>query len=387
MDLALTQEQSAIRSVVRDFVDKHLVPLEAEFLLAQREGREGLPKESMNELRDRARVLGFWGLATPEQLGGMGVGELIQSIIHTELARTCIPFSFGGDADNVLFDGTEQQRAAYLLPTISGERISCFALTEPGAGSDAAGIRTRARRDGSDWVISGEKTFITKGNDADFAIVIAVTDPESGARHGSTAFLVDRSMGWTSHPIPVMGWDTPATLHFDNVRVPDSHVLGEVGKGFDVAMKWIGRGRFVIPSQALGIAERCLSMSIDYANMRETFGHPIADNQAIQWMIADSEVELESARWLALRAAWLQEQGADARHATSIAKLAGAGMVNRVVDRALQIHGGMGYARELPLEYWYRAVRVFRIFEGSDEMQRLIVARDLLRGRRRIGLY
>jgi acyl-CoA dehydrogenase len=309
--------------------------------------------------------------------------------VWTETGRTFVPFRFGGEADNILYFANDVQKHEYLVPTIEGDRISCFAITEPGAGSDAANIKTRARRVDSspdgDWVIDGEKTFITGGNEADFAIVIAVTDPAKGARSGSTAFLVDRSMGWTSSPIPTMGQGGPASLVFDDVRVPARNVLGEIGEGFDLGMQWIGRGRYLIPARALGMAEHLLQMAIDYANTRETFGRKIGTNQAIQWMIADSEVELESARWLVLHAAWMVDQGRDPRHSSSMAKLSGAAMANHVVDRVLQIHGGMGYTRELPIERWYREARLWRIFEGTDEMQRLIISRDLLRGYTKVG--
>jgi alkylation response protein AidB-like acyl-CoA dehydrogenase len=243
-----------------------------------------------------------------------------------------------------------------------------------------------ARQDGDDWILNGEKTFITNGNDADFVIVVAVTDREKGTRGGgTTAFLVDREMGWKSDFIQTMGEGGPAQLTFDNVRVPSRNILGEIGEGFGLGMQWIGKGRYIIPSNGIGIAERALQMAIDYANVRETFGKPIGANQAIQWMIADSETELEAARWLVLRAAWSVDEGLDPRHTSSMCKLFGASAVNRIIDRVLQIHGGMGYTRELPIERWYRQVRLFRIFEGTDEMLRLIIARDLLRGYTKIG--
>jgi acyl-CoA dehydrogenase len=213
-----------------------------------------------------------------------------------------------------------------------------------------------------------------------------VTDREKGVRGGgTTAFLVDRSMGWRSEFIQTMGEGGPASLIFEDVRVPARNILGEMGQGFQLGMKWIGKGRYLIPSNALGIAERALGMAIEYANTRETFGSTIGTNQAIQWMLADSEVELEAARWLILKAAWTVDQGDDPRHASSMAKLYGARMVNDVVDRVMQIHGGMGYTRELPIERWYRQVRLMRIYEGTDEMQRLIISRDLLRGYTKIG--
>ncbi|MBO4205971.1 acyl-CoA dehydrogenase family protein [Micromonospora echinofusca] len=386
MDFAPTDEERAVRDTARDFVTREVMPLEQELLRRERAHRPGIERSELRELQLRARRFGFWGLATPQEYGGMDLPAVTQSLIWTELGRSFVPFRFGGEADNILFRADEEQQREYLLPTIEGERISCFALTEPGAGSDAANIRLTARPDGADWILNGEKTFITGGNDADFAIVIAVTDRERGARHGgATAFLVDRSMGWRSEFIPTMGEGGPAALVFDDVRVPGRNILGEPGQGFTLAMEWIGKGRYTIPSHAVGIAERALRMAIDHANTRHTFGRPIAENQAIQWMIADSETELEAARWLILRAAWTVDQGLDPRHASSMAKLYGAGMVNRVVDRVLQIHGGMGYTRELPIERWYRQVRLYRIFEGTDEMQRLIIARDLLRGYTRLG--
>jgi alkylation response protein AidB-like acyl-CoA dehydrogenase len=217
-------------------------------------------------------------------------------------------------------------------------------------------------------------------------MVFAVTDPDLGADGGVTCFLVDRDMGWKSEPIPTMGEWGPASLVFEDVRVPGANVLGEVGKGFELAMRWIGQGRYMIPARAIGAAERMLQMAVDYAKVRVSMGHPIADYQAIQWMIADSQVEIEAAKWLTLYAAWRVREGLDARHVSSIAKLNGATMANRVVDRVLQIHGGMGYTKELPIERWYRELRLLRIFEGTDEIQRRTIARNLIKGHVRLGL-
>jgi len=386
MDFSLSDEQRAIRDTARAFITKDVLPLEQEALRRERAHQPGLEPSELRELQLKAKKFGFWGLSTPEEYGGMDLSAVLQSLIWTEVGRTFVQFRFGGEADNILYHGNDEQKREYLIPTIEGDRISCFAITEPGAGSDAANIKLRARRDGDDWVLNGEKTFITNGNDADFAMVVAVTDPDQGVHGGgTTAFLVDRSMGWRSEFIQTMGEGGPASLIFEDVRVPARNILGEMGQGFQLGMQWIGKGRYLIPSTALGIAERALGMAIEYANTRETFGAKIGTNQAIQWMIADSEVELEAARWLILRAAWTVDQGDDPRHASSMAKLYGASMVNNVVDRVLQIHGGMGYTRELPIERWYRQVRLMRIYEGTDEMQRLIISRDLLRGYTKIG--
>jgi alkylation response protein AidB-like acyl-CoA dehydrogenase len=387
MDFSLTDEEKAIRETARTFIRKEVMPLEDEVLRRERDHQPSLSRDELRDLQLKAKQFGFWGLSTPEEYGGMNLPAVMQSLIWTELGRTFVPFRFGGEADNILYFCNEEQRKEFLLPTIAGDRVSCFAITEPGAGSDAANIKLSARPDGDDWILNGEKTFITNGNDADFAIVVAVTDREKGVRGGgTTAFLVDREMGWKSDFIQTMGEGGPAGLSFSDVRVPARNILGEIGQGFDLGMKWIGKGRYTIPSVALGIAERALQMAIDYANTRETFGKPIGSNQAIQWMIADSETELEAARWLVLRAAWTVDQGQDPRHASAMCKVFGAGAVNRIVDRVLQIHGGMGYTRELPIERWYRQVRLFRIFEGTDEMLRLIISRDLLRGYTQVGI-
>jgi alkylation response protein AidB-like acyl-CoA dehydrogenase len=380
MDFTLSTEEKEVRDWVRTFVRREIMPLEPDVLRRERAGEPGLTRTELTSLQAKAREAGFWGVQTPEEYGGMGLSAVMTALLEAELGRSFVPFRFGGAADNILFHANEEQKQRYLLPTIEGERISCFAITEPGAGSDAKNIRTSAVQDGTDWVISGEKTFITGGNEADFTMVFAVTDKEKGANGGVTCFLADRDMGWKSEPIPTMGEWGPAALVFDNVRVPQENILGEVGRGFELAMQWIGRGRYLLPARALGACERLLEMAIDQANTRVTFGEPIANRQAIQWMIADSGVEIEALRWLVLHAAWQVDQGMDSRHAQSMAKLYGGTKANEIVDRVLQIHGGMGYTRELPVERWYRELRLLRIYEGTDEIQRRTIARNLIRG-------
>ena len=380
VDFSLSDEERQIRDTVRSFIEKEVMPLEPEVLRNERAGRPGIDPGVLRDLQKKARRSGFWGVNTPEEFGGMDLGAVMAAIVMMECGRSFVPFAFGGYADNILYASNEEQRERYLLPTIEGERISCFAITEPGAGSDARNIRTTARPDGGDYVINGEKTFITRGNEADFVMVFAVV-PDAGV----TCFLVDRDMGWKSEPIPTMGEWGPASLVFEDVRVPAANILGEVGQGFDLAMSWIRQGRYLIPARAIGSAERLLQMAIDYAKIRQSMGHPIADYQAIQWQIADSQVEIEGAKWLTLYAAWRVQAGLDARHASSIAKLNGAVMANQVVDRVMQIHGGMGYTKELPVERWYRELRLLRIYEGTDEIQRRTIARNLLKGHARLG--
>jgi alkylation response protein AidB-like acyl-CoA dehydrogenase len=380
MDFSLTEEERQTRDWVRTFVQREIQPLEQQALRRERAGEPGVTTEEFAALRSKARHSGFWGIQTPEEYGGMGLSAVMTALIEVELGRSFVPFRFGGSADNILFHANEDQQKQYLVPTIEGERISCFAITEPGAGSDATAIKTTARKDGSDWIIKGEKTFITGGNEADFSMVFAITDPDKGVQGGVTCFLVDRDMGWKSEYIDTMGEWGPAALIFDDVRVPDRNVLGEVGEGFTLAMQWIGRGRYLLPARALGACERLVEMAIEHARNRVTFGEPIAERQAIQWMIADSAVEIEALRWLALSAAWQVDRGLDSRQAQSMAKLFGGVKANEIVDRMMQIHGGMGYTRELPIERWYRELRLLRIYEGTDEIQRRTIARNLLKG-------
>lgn len=380
MDLNLSAEEREIREWVRTFVRKEIIPLEPEVLSRERRNEPGLKQKELDALRDKAKSAGFFGVPTPEEYGGMGLSAVMNALVEVELGRSFIQFKFGGEADNILYHANEEQKQRYLLPTISGERRSCFAITEPGAGSDASAIRTSAKREGDEWVINGEKTFITGGNEADFTMVFAVTDKEKGADGGITCFLVDRAQGWTSEYIDTMGEWGPASLIFDNVRVPHSAILGEEGKGFELAMKWIGKGRYLLPARALGASERLVEMGMEHARNRVTFGQPVAERQAIQWMVADSAVEIEALRWLVLSAAWQVDAGIDSRQAQSMAKLYGGVKANEIVDRVLQIHGGMGYTRELPIERWYRELRLLRIYEGTDEIQRRTIARNLLKG-------
>lgn len=380
MDFRLGKEEKMIQQTVRNFVKNELMPLEQDVLRNEREGRPGVPDEQLKELQLKAKRLGFWGINTPEEYGGANLGSLATAITLMELGRTFVPFSFGGSADNILYHCKDEQKQRYLIPTIEGVRRSCFALTEPGAGSDVGNIRLTAVKDGDEWVLNGEKIFITNGNEADFAMVFAVTDTKKGSHGGITCFLVDREMGWRSERIDTMGeWD-PAALIFEDVRVPEANILGELGHGFDLGMKWIGAARWAIPARAVGASEHLLNMAIEHATSRVTFGKPISERQAIQWMIADSAVEIEATKWITLKAAWMADEGLDNRHQAALSKLYGAGMANRVVDRVLQIHGGMGYTRELPIERWYREMRVFRIFDGTDEIQRYIIARNLIKG-------
>ena len=391
MYLRLTDEEKMVQKTIRKFVEQELIPLESEVLRNEREGRPSLSNEKLQELQLKAKEAGFWGINTPEEYGGANLGQMMQAIVTMEVSKTFVPFKFGGSADNILYYANEEQKEKYLIPTINGEKKSCFAMTEPGAGSDTRNIKLTAVKDGGEWVLNGEKTFITGGNEADFVMVIAITDKEmhqkTKGREGVTCFIADRNMGWRSEFIHTMGEWGPASLIFENVRVPEENILGELHKGYQLGLEWIGFARWIVGARAVGTAERLLQMAIDYAKERETFGKPIAERQAIQWQIADSSVEIEAAKWLVLNAAFTLDQGEDNRHLASMAKLYGANMGNRVVDRVMQIHGGMGYTREMPIERWYREARLWRIYDGTDEIQRLIISRNLIKGNVKIGQF
>jgi acyl-CoA dehydrogenase len=388
VDFTLTEEQQMLQKTVRQFVQNELLPLEQEVMRNEREGRPGYTDDQIQQLQLKAKEMGFWGINTPEEYGGVNLGPFMTTLINIELGKTFIPFTFGGEADNILYNCNEEQKKKYLYPVISGEKTACFALTEPGAGSDAKRIKMSAVKDGSEYVLNGEKIFITRAHKAHFTMVFAVTDKEKGGNGGVTCFLVDRELGWRSEPIQTMDDWVVSSVVFENVRVPEENILGELGKGFELAMKWITMGRVKIGAWSIGIAERLLNMAMEQAKSRVTFGHPISEYQAIQWMIADSAVELEAAKLLTLHAAQLAEKGKDGkRHYASIAKLYSTNMVHQVVDRALQIHGGMGITKELPIERWYRTVRKYRVFEGTDEILRRTIAFNLLSQKVKLGEF
>lgn len=390
MYLRLTDEQKMVQQTIRKFVENELIPLENDVLKNERESKPGISPEKLVELQLKAKEFGFWGINTPEEYGGADIGQVMMAIVTIEVAKTFVPFKFGGYADNILYYGNEEQKNKYLIPTINGDKKSCFAITEPNAGSDTRNIKMIAVKEGNEWVLNGEKTFITGGNDADFVMVIAITDKEkhgSTGREGVTCFIVDREMGWKSEYIHTMGEWGPAALVFDNVRVPEENILGEINGGYNLGLEWIGLQRWLVGARAVGMGERLLQMAIEYAKERETFGRPLADRQAIQWQIADSAVEIEAAKWLVLNAAFTLDQGEDNRYLASMAKLYGANIGNRVVDRVMQIHGGMGYTRELPIERWYREARLWRIYDGTDEIQRMIISRSLLKGHAKLGQF
>ncbi|MGQ3070160.1 MAG: acyl-CoA dehydrogenase family protein [Ferrovibrionaceae bacterium] len=387
--MTLTEEQRQIRDTVRRFVEREVMPYEPVLIRREIEGggaSPGLTDGERRDLQEKGRAIGFWGIDLPAAYGGADLDPVTLAIIHEELGRTIVDFDFGGSVLPALFSCNEAQKERYLLPTINGERISSIAITEPGSGSDAMGMRTTAIRDGDSWVINGEKCWITRGDTADYAILFART-PQEGPRGGITCFLVDRAAGYTSAPIALMGSrDKVGSIHFADVRVPLDAVLGEVNKGFEHAMPFIYRNRgFILSAKNLGAMARMIEMAIDWARQRTVFGKKLAERENIAFAIAESEIELRAAKLLVHSAAAKAAAGADYRHEACATKVFVARAANAVADRALQIHGALGYAKESVIERWYRDLRVERIYDGSDEINLASLARNLFKGHAKAG--
>ncbi len=380
MDIRLPSEAEELRRSVRAFAEKELEPFAAEI-----DASGTIP----DALWDKLREGGYLGVRLPEAYGGTGLDLLSYCIVVEELGRIHRVLTLMVEATNglgpnaILKNGTDEQRETYVRAIGEGSLRTAFALTEPAAGSDAAGIQTRAVKSDGGWRLNGRKHYISGAHVADLVCVIAVTDPEKRARGGVTAFLVPRGTpGFSVSRIDTtIGSEALklSELTFDDCEVPESAVLGEVGGGFKIAMQTIAEGRLITGCVCIGIADRLLSMMCEHARQRHTFGKPLAERQAIQWMVADSAMELTAARGLAYESAQQIVAGQPAGTGPSMAKLYASEMVGRVADRAVQVFGGMGLIRGFPVERFYRDVRHFRIGEGSSEMQRMIIARSLLK--------
>jgi len=386
MDFDLPEELQMLKETVKRFVDKELIPLEREF----RPDGDEMPDHILRRLQEKAKAVGLWMLEVPQECGGAGLHLLTRCVIEEEVWRSIvIPFRhnevFGPEVRPILFHCNEEQKERFLFPVLRGEKRICFAQTEPDAGSDPASMRTRAISDGDYFILNGTKRFITGAGYSDYAQVMAVTDPEKRARGGITCFIVDlKSPGVTlARQWPTMMGDAPWEIVFDNLRVPANHVIGKVGEGFTLAQKWITDGRIRgHGARSLGMAQRALDMMMDYSHHRITFGRPLAERQAIQFMIADSAMELHAARLMVYECAWRFDRGEDVRNLSYMVKIVCAEMAGRVVDRAIQVHGGVGLTKDLPLELWYRQLRSIRITEGSTEVLRWRLAQNLLKARK-----
>lgn len=384
MDFTIPENYRMMAETVRRFVERELEPISK-----QVEEEDRIPEEIVQKMRE----LGLFGLSIPEEYGGLGLGTLGECIVYEELSktnacfRTRIGTNNGIGSQGILIDGTEEQKRKYLPKIASGEWTACFALTEPEAGSDAANIKTKAELKGDHWVLNGRKCFITNGDIADVATVFAVTDPQKRAKGGITAFIVEKTfpgfyVGTIEKKMGLRGSHT-AELVFEDCIVPRENVIGGetmIGHGFKTAMKVLDKGRLTMGACAVGAAQKLLDLSVKYAKQRVQFGRPIAEFQAIQFMLAEMAANIYAARQMVYHAAWLRDQrGSAVVKEASMVKLFCTEMVNRVADMALQIHGGLGYMKDYPIERFYRDVRLMRIYEGTSEIQKLVIARELLK--------
>jgi acyl-CoA dehydrogenase len=379
----LPEELRRIRDQVRRFVREEIVPLERTLDPDAPE----LPPEDVRRLSAKTKAAGLWALGAPEEYGGGGLDTFSMCVILEEMAQHRMGLYnpgggvFGRYPPPAIWGGTREQIERYAVPTIRDGSESFWAITEPSGGSDPAGaIRTRAERRGDRWVLNGRKVFISRAHDAPWGVVFARTDRERG-RQGISCFIVERGTpGFSARPIrTIRTASVPCDVVFEDCEIPGGNLLGEEGRGLDLCFDLLVKQRFPYSACNLGVAVAAHRMAVAHAKERSTFGVPLAQRQAIQWMLADAEVEIRAARWLVWEGAWKADRGEDARVEASIAKLHSSEVLGRVVDAAVQIHGGYGVSKEFPLERWYREARVRRIGEGPSEVHRMVIARALLR--------
>ena len=382
MEFGLTHEQQLVVDTVRNFVEKEFYPLEDEI------DRTGLvPGTLGREIQDKVLELGFYAPNIPEEFGGGGLDSLTFTLLERELGRASMALSvFWGRPSNILCSGNDEQRERYLLPCVRGEKIDALAMSEPDAGSDIRAMKTFARRDGSDYVINGTKHFISHADVADIVITFVATGEDEtpvGPKKRITCFLVDRGTpGFEIRPgynsISHRGYHN-SILTFDDCRVPIFQVLGEEGGGFDLANTWLAATRLTVAAMCVGRARRCFDLCVEWAANRRQFGQPIGKFQGVSFKLADMATWIDAADWLTLAAAWRLDRKLDAGRQIAQAKLYASEMLARVTDEAIQIFGGMGLMDDLPIERFWRDARVERIWDGTSEIQRHIIARDLLR--------
>jgi acyl-CoA dehydrogenase len=382
MQLGLTEEHEMIASTVRSFVENEIYPHEA---LVERTGE--VPAEIAQEIKQKTMDLGFYACNFPEEVGGAGLNHLEFTLVERELGRGAMALChFFGRPQNILMACNDAQRERYLLPAVRGERMDALAMTEPGAGSDVRGMKCSAKRDGGDWVLNGTKHFISGAEHADFVIVFVATGEDEtpkGPKKRITTFLVDRGTpGFTIRDgyksVSHRGYKN-MILEFDDCRLPDAQVLGEVDGGFAVMNTWLYATRLTVATNCVGRARRVFDYALDYAAQRHQFGQPIGKFQGVGFQIADMITEIDAADLLTIAAADRLDKELPANREIASAKLYASEMLARVTDKAIQIHGGMGLMDDYPLERFWRDARVERIWDGTSEIQRHIISRDLLR--------
>ena len=388
MDFALSDEHRMLKELVARFVQDELMPLEAGVLAREADGQGlGIGAAENARLDEVSRTLGLWGLDAPEDVGGVDLPAVAMVGVNEELGKTITPYTLPPDSPNLrMLAATvnERQRQAYLAPYVAGQTISAIGISEPGAGADPAGMLTRAVRDGDDWVINGRKIWISRAEEADFTILMAVTDKEKGARGGMSAFLVDKGTPGFNvlRKIPMIGGQATYEVALEDCRVEGWKLLGEEGNGFAPMQLRLGTRRIEMASWSIGMAQRALDMICEYAPQRKTFGLPLSERQAIQWWVADAATRIHAARLMTYDCAWKLDQGRDVRVEISMIKAYATEMAWEVVDRAMQTFGAMGMTKELPLQLMANRLRTMRIYDGPTEVHKWVVARNLMGSRR-----
>ncbi|HZK98492.1 MAG TPA: acyl-CoA dehydrogenase family protein [Caulobacteraceae bacterium] len=384
MDFELAEEHRMLKDLVRRFVDDELMPLEAGVLAREADGKGlGVGPSEHKRLDEVSKSLGLWGLDAPEDIGGADLPKVAMVGVNEELGRTVTPYTLPPDSPNLrmlMATVNERQREAYLAPYVRGETISAIGISEPGAGGDPAGMITRAERDGEDWVINGRKIWISRAADADFTILMAVTDKEKRARGGISAFLIDKGTPGFNvlRRIPMIGGAVTYEVALEDCRVEGWKLLGTEGQGFAPMQLRLGTRRIEMAAWSIGMAQRALDMICEYAPQRVTFGEPLSRRQAIQWWVADAATRIHAARLMTYDCAWKLDQGRDTRLEISMIKSYATEMAWEVVDHAMQTFGAMGMTKELPLQLMAAKLRTMRIYDGPTEVHKWVVARNLL---------
>jgi acyl-CoA dehydrogenase len=388
MEFELAEEHRMLKDLVARFVRDELMPLEPGVLAREAEGKGlGVGPAEHKRLDEVSRALGLWGLDAPEDIGGADLPAVAMVGVNEELGRTVTPYTLPPDSPNLrmlMATVNEAQKKAYLEPYVRGETISAIGISEPGAGGDPAGMTTHAVRDGDDWVINGRKIWISRAEDADFTILMAVTDKEKRSRGGISAFLVDKGTPGFNvlRRIPMIGGAATYEIALEDCRVPAWKLLGEEGNGFAPMQLRLGTRRIEMASWSIGMAQRALDMIIEYAPQRKTFGVPLSERQAIQFWVADAATKIHATRLMTYDCAWKLDQGRDVRLEISMIKSFATEMAFEVVDHAMQTFGAMGMTKELPLQQMANKLRTMRIYDGPTEVHKWVVARNLLGTRR-----
>lgn len=384
MHFELDEDHRMLRDLVQRFVREELLPLEGAVLARDADGKGAyLTAEERVRLDRVSKEMGLWSLDAPEDAGGLGLPHVALVAVNEALGSTAATYTLPPDSPNLrmlMSTVNERQKEAYLDPYARGETVSAIGISEPGAGADPAGMLTRAVRDGDDWVINGRKIWITRAAEADFTILMAITDKAKGARGGMSAFLVDKDTPGFNvlRRIPMLGGEFTYEVALEDCRVPGWKLLGKEGDGFGPMQIRLGTRRMEMAAWCIGAAQRALDMMREYAPQRKTFGHKLSERQAVQWWVADGAMKIHAARLMAYDCAWKIDQGIDVRTEISMIKVFAPEMATEIIDHAMQCFGAMGMTKEMPLHLMAGRIRNMRIYDGPSEVHRMVVARNLM---------